>query len=596
MTLTVCWSAKGGSGTTVVAAALALGSAIDSLLIDLDGELPAALGVPEPSGQGLSDWFASDAPERVGPRPRRRRSADARRLVARGPSAIPRESPRWPALRVVPRHHAARRRRRRRLRRAARRRCSTSGSAACSSPGRATSRCRAPAGCRGPTASCSSPSRAQPDRRRCRRAVGAPVVARIAVDPAIARAVDAGLLAARLPRCDGQVAAAAPGRRMTPPVDPRSTTTVDERLVAALCRAAQGEPGQRRGGRARARPPPRPARRRGRTGTTRRRRRRPPRRPRPARRAGPRRRRRRGARQRRRRDLGRARRSARTTRPDRRRRPRRRDRADPRAARPAPRPHDADRRRPPRRRHAGLRRRAADQRRRDVPVAAALPRRAAAADRVRRRGGRRRARRARRRGAATGDLRERRRRARRRCCRACSGSSDPASASCCSRTPPSSPRWPTTSCAWRPARRATTALPAISVEQLLHTALRLRPDRLVVGEVRGAEVLGLVQALNTGHDGSWSTCHANSALDALHRLETLVVQAAPAWPLRAVRDHLVRCIDVVVHVERTAGGGAPRRRDRRGDRPRRRCRRRDRSSSAASVSAQFRRSRAPDAR
>jgi pilus assembly protein CpaF len=72
---------------------------------------------------------------------------------------------------------------------------------------------------------------------------------------------------------------------------------------------------------------------------------------------------------------------------------------------------------------------------------------------------------------------------------------------------------------------------------------------------RGNEVLGMVQALNTGHDGSWSTCHANSAVDALHRLETLVVQSAPAWPLRAVRDHLVRCIDVVVHVERVAGGG-----------------------------------------
>ncbi len=97
-------------------------------------------------------------------------------------------------------------------------------------------------------------------------------------------------------------------------------------------------------------------------------------------------------------------------------------------------------------------------------------------------------------------------------------------------------------------------VPAISVEQLLRTALRLRPDRLVVGEVRGAEVLGLVQALNTGHDGSWSTCHANSGLDGLHRLETLVVQAAPAWPLRAVRDHVVRCIDAVVHVERTSGG------------------------------------------
>jgi pilus assembly protein CpaF len=105
----------------------------------------------------------------------------------------------------------------------------------------------------------------------------------------------------------------------------------------------------------------------------------------------------------------------------------------------------------------------------------------------------------------------------------------------------------------RPA--SNDGAPAITVDQLLHTALRLRPDRLVVGEVRGAEVLGLVQALNTGHDGSWSTCHANSAVDALHRLETLVVQAAPSWPLRAVRDHLVRCIDVVVHVARTAGGG-----------------------------------------
>jgi pilus assembly protein CpaF len=96
---------------------------------------------------------------------------------------------------------------------------------------------------------------------------------------------------------------------------------------------------------------------------------------------------------------------------------------------------------------------------------------------------------------------------------------------------------------------------AITLEDLLRTALRLRPDRLVVGEVRGDEVLGLVQALNTGHDGSLSTVHANSALDALHRLETLVVQAAPSWPLAAIRDHLARCIDVVVHVERVAGGG-----------------------------------------
>ena len=115
------------------------------------------------------------------------------------------------------------------------------------------------------------------------------------------------------------------------------------------------------------------------------------------------------------------------------------------------------------------------------------------------------------------------------------------------------------------ARPATPDGPApISLEQLVRTALRLRPDRLVVGEVRGPEVLALVQALNTGHDGSWSTCHANSGLDALHRLETLVIQAAPAWPLAAVREHLTRSIDVVVHVARHHDGVAPRGRGGRG--------------------------------
>ncbi len=90
----------------------------------------------------------------------------------------------------------------------------------------------------------------------------------------------------------------------------------------------------------------------------------------------------------------------------------------------------------------------------------------------------------------------------------------------------------------------------ITVEHLVRTALRLRPDRLVVGEVRGDEVLALLQAMNTGHDGSFSTCHANSAEDALLRLESLVVRAAPRWPLGAVRHTIARSIDVVVHVER----------------------------------------------
>jgi pilus assembly protein CpaF len=94
---------------------------------------------------------------------------------------------------------------------------------------------------------------------------------------------------------------------------------------------------------------------------------------------------------------------------------------------------------------------------------------------------------------------------------------------------------------------------AIDLGRLVRTALRLRPDRIVVGEVRGDEVLALVQAMNTGHDGSLSTCHANGPIDALLRLESLVLQAAPGWPLGAVRHHLARSLDVIVHVERTRG-------------------------------------------
>jgi pilus assembly protein CpaF len=90
----------------------------------------------------------------------------------------------------------------------------------------------------------------------------------------------------------------------------------------------------------------------------------------------------------------------------------------------------------------------------------------------------------------------------------------------------------------------------VTLSALVRTALRLRPDRLVVGEVRSDECLALVQAMNTGHDGSLSTCHANGPLDALLRLESLVVQAAPQWPLSAVRQQLRRSIDVIIHVRR----------------------------------------------
>jgi pilus assembly protein CpaF len=95
---------------------------------------------------------------------------------------------------------------------------------------------------------------------------------------------------------------------------------------------------------------------------------------------------------------------------------------------------------------------------------------------------------------------------------------------------------------------------AVDLAHLVRTALRLRPDRIVVGEARGDEVLALVQAMNTGHDGSMSTCHANSPTDALLRLESLILQAAPTWPLAAIRHQLARSIDVVIHVERGADG------------------------------------------
>ena len=91
----------------------------------------------------------------------------------------------------------------------------------------------------------------------------------------------------------------------------------------------------------------------------------------------------------------------------------------------------------------------------------------------------------------------------------------------------------------------------VTLADLLRTALRLRPDRLVLGEVRGAEAVQLVQAMNTGHDGSMSTVHANSALDAVARVCSLVLQEVPGWPLDAIHDQVRRSIDVVIHLGRS---------------------------------------------
>jgi pilus assembly protein CpaF len=94
----------------------------------------------------------------------------------------------------------------------------------------------------------------------------------------------------------------------------------------------------------------------------------------------------------------------------------------------------------------------------------------------------------------------------------------------------------------------------VTVRDLVRAALRMRPDRLVVGEVRSGEALDMLQALNTGHDGSMSTIHANGTADALARLETLVLLADSGLPLAAVRAQVTASVDAVVFVARRAGG------------------------------------------
>ena len=92
------------------------------------------------------------------------------------------------------------------------------------------------------------------------------------------------------------------------------------------------------------------------------------------------------------------------------------------------------------------------------------------------------------------------------------------------------------------------------IRDLVRNALRMRPDRIVVGEVRGEEALDMLQAMNTGHEGSLSTCHANSPLDALRRLETMIVLGSGDLPLTAVREQIAGSIDLVVQVARGSGG------------------------------------------
>ncbi|HEX6418628.1 MAG TPA: ATPase, T2SS/T4P/T4SS family [Acidimicrobiales bacterium] len=95
---------------------------------------------------------------------------------------------------------------------------------------------------------------------------------------------------------------------------------------------------------------------------------------------------------------------------------------------------------------------------------------------------------------------------------------------------------------------------AVAVRDLVRAALRMRPDRIVVGEVRGAEALDMLQAMNTGHGGCLSTCHANGPADALRRIETMALLGGVDLPLAAVRSQMARAVDLVVHVARAPGG------------------------------------------
>lgn len=94
----------------------------------------------------------------------------------------------------------------------------------------------------------------------------------------------------------------------------------------------------------------------------------------------------------------------------------------------------------------------------------------------------------------------------------------------------------------------------VTIRDLVRNSLRMRPDRIIVGEVRGKEAFDMLQAMNTGHEGSLTTMHANGDIDALHRLETMVLMASMELPVRAVREYINSAINIVVNIERLSDG------------------------------------------
>ncbi len=95
---------------------------------------------------------------------------------------------------------------------------------------------------------------------------------------------------------------------------------------------------------------------------------------------------------------------------------------------------------------------------------------------------------------------------------------------------------------------------AVNQRELLRNSLRMRPDRIIIGEVRGAETLDMLQAMNTGHEGSLTTVHSNSTRDALARIENMVSMAGLSYPIQVVRNQMASALDLIVHLDRLTGG------------------------------------------
>ncbi len=123
-----------------------------------------------------------------------------------------------------------------------------------------------------------------------------------------------------------------------------------------------------------------------------------------------------------------------------------------------------------------------------------------------------------------------------------------------SRTPRSSSSARTTCSAWRYRPSNTEGTGEVTVRDLLRNSLRMRPDRIIIGECRSGEALDMLQAMNTGHEGSLTTVHANSPRDALSRVETMTLMAGFDLPMRAVREQMAAALDLIVHLSRMRDG------------------------------------------